>query len=148
MTEVAFHFGAPDKLAYVCRLLRKAVGAGAKVVVVASDADVQRLDADLWAVSPTDFLPHTVSSADSGAPNQGSQNSAPVILTSTALQASSYRDVLVNLAEVVPSGFTEFARLIEVVGLDDADRAQARQRWKHYTQLGYTIVRHDLALKG
>ena len=26
MTEVAFHFNAPDKLGYACRLLRKAVG--------------------------------------------------------------------------------------------------------------------------
>ena len=36
MTEVAFHFNAPDKLAYVCRLLRKATGSGARVVVTAN----------------------------------------------------------------------------------------------------------------
>jgi DNA polymerase-3 subunit chi len=60
VTEVAFHFGAPDKVAYVCRLLRKAVGAGAKVVVVTNEVDLPRLDADLWAMSPTEFLPHAV----------------------------------------------------------------------------------------
>ena len=32
MTDVAFHFNAPDKLAYACRLLRKAVGSGSRVV--------------------------------------------------------------------------------------------------------------------
>ena len=32
MTEVAFHFNAPDKLGYACRLLRKAVGTGARVL--------------------------------------------------------------------------------------------------------------------
>jgi DNA polymerase-3 subunit chi len=143
VTEVAFHFGAPDKLAYVCRLLRKAVGAGAKVVVVASDADLQRLDADLWALSPTEFLPHTLAADGVTQPSQ-----APVILTGTALRLESSHDVLVNLADAVPDGFTDFARLIEVVGTDDADRSLARQRWKHYTQLGYTIVRHDLALRG
>jgi DNA polymerase-3 subunit chi len=58
-----------------------------------------------------------------------------------------FRDVLVNVADQVPDGFAEFARLIEIVGCDDADRATARQRWKHYTQLGYTIARHDLALR-
>ena len=31
MTEIAFHFNAPDKLAYACRLLRKAVASGARV---------------------------------------------------------------------------------------------------------------------
>ena len=30
MTEVAFHFNAPDKLGYACRLLRKAVATGAR----------------------------------------------------------------------------------------------------------------------
>ena len=35
MSEVAFHFNAPDKLAYACRLLRKAVGSGARAVVLA-----------------------------------------------------------------------------------------------------------------
>ena len=34
MTEIAFHFNAPDKVAYACRLLRKAVAVNAKVVVV------------------------------------------------------------------------------------------------------------------
>ena len=33
MTEVTFHFNAPDKLGYACRLLRKAVGKGANVIV-------------------------------------------------------------------------------------------------------------------
>jgi hypothetical protein len=35
MTEIAFHFNAPDKLDYACRLLRKAVG---RRPVVVADA--------------------------------------------------------------------------------------------------------------
>jgi DNA polymerase III subunit chi len=27
---------------------------------------------------------------------------------------------------------------------DDSDRQAARLRWKHYTELGYEITRHDL----
>ena len=34
MTQVDFHFNAPEKLPYVCRLLRKAAGQGRKVGVV------------------------------------------------------------------------------------------------------------------
>ena len=38
MTEISFHFNVPDKLAYACRLLRKAVNAGNKVVVASCTA--------------------------------------------------------------------------------------------------------------
>ena len=44
MTEIAFHFNAPDRLAYVCRLLRKAVATDAQLVVVGSPDQLDRLD--------------------------------------------------------------------------------------------------------
>ena len=37
MTGVEFHFNAPDKLAYACRLLRKAAAKGAKESLVMVD---------------------------------------------------------------------------------------------------------------
>ena len=143
MTEVAFHFGAPDRLAYVCRLLRKAVGSGARVVVVADPDVVQQIDADLWAVSATDFVAHCTSGADSPV-----QSWSPVVLVTDLAQAKGPRQVLLNLAESVPEGFDQFERLIEVVSKDGADRDPARRRWKQYTERGYPITRHDLAVKG
>jgi len=56
--------------------------------------------------------------------------------------------VLVNLTTAVPADFVQFERVIEVVSVDDDDRALARNRWKHYVQQGYEIQRHDLKLKG
>lgn len=143
MTELAFHFGAPDKLAYACRLLRKAVGSGARVLVVADADAVARLDTDLWGVSPTDFVPHCASPAAASV-----QNRSPVLLTSEVPTDSAPQySVLVNLADSVPPGFDQFKRVIEVVSTDPADRDLARGRWRFYTQQGYTITRHDLALK-
>jgi len=151
VTEVAFHFGAPNKLAYVCRLLRKAVGAGARVVVLGDDAQLQRLDLDLWAVSPTDFLPHTLVGAAAPSTGRGDERNPhdrnPIVLTPAIAMTQAPREVLVNLTDQVPQEFAQFARVIEVVGLDDTDRAEARLRWKRYTELGYTIARHDLALR-
>ena len=46
MTEIAFHFNAPDRLAYTCRLLRKAVSAGARLVVTGPAEALDRLDSD------------------------------------------------------------------------------------------------------
>lgn len=143
MTQVAFHFGAPDKLAYACRLLRKASASGARVLVVADAALCKRLDEQLWAVSPTDFVTHcTVPGADS------MTGRASVLLASGADAQLPGIPVLVNLGQTVPEGFDAFKRVIEVVSLDDMDRQQARARWKQYTSMGYEIERHDLKLKG
>ena len=141
MTEVAFHFNAPDKLAYTCRLLRKAVASGARVVVTGSAQTLQHLDQILWTFSATDFVPH--GSDVSGAAVLAH---SPVVLTATPAQ-TPHQQVLVNLGESVPAGFERYERLIEVVGYNDEDRALARQRWKQYTDRGYTMQRHDLALK-
>ena len=142
MTEIAFHFGAPDKLAYACRLLRKAAGSGARVQVVGDDATLAQLDSDLWALSPTDFVSHCY-----GAVDESVRKRSTIVLSSTGVNQATEREVLVNLGNAVPDGFDAFKRLIEVVSTDGADRDLARGRWKVYTELGFTITRHDLALK-
>lgn len=141
MTEVAFHFNAPDKLPYACRLLRKAVGGGARVVVTAPGEALARLNGLLWTFSQLDFIPHAVASDPDHV-----RAASPVLLTE-ALTGLPHRQVLLNLGVQVPDGFEQFERVIEVVALDDEDRQLARGRWKHYTDQGYAIIRHDLALK-
>ena len=141
MTEVAFHFNAPDSLAYACRLLRKAVGSGAKVVVTGPAETLQELDALLWTFSATDFVPHCL--ADSEAHVLAA---SPVVLA-TSIASPAHQQVLLNLGRLVPEGFDRFERVIELVGQDEQDRQLARTRWKHYTDRGYAITRHDLTLK-
>ena len=141
MTELAFHFNAPDRLAYACRLLRKAVSSGAKIVVTGLPDTLQQLDAALWTFSATDFVPHCHLHSDARL-----VAASPVILASST-ESVPHQQVLLNLGHQVPDGFERFERVIEVVGLDDTDRQFARDRWKHYTDRGYAIVRHDLALK-
>ncbi len=143
MTELAFHFGAPDKLAYACRLLRKARGAGAQLVVVAQADAVAQLDADLWAGAPTDFLQHCTLTASPSV-----QRRSPLLLVGDDQPLPEHHNgVLVNLAGAVPLGFERFARVIEVVSTDAQDRELARGRWRFYTEQGYQIARHDLNLK-
>lgn len=139
MTEVAFHFGAPDRLAYTCRLLRKATATGARLLVRVAAAESAALDAALWNLGPTEFIPH----CDALAPASVRKRSA-VLLLQSDVELDSTFPVLVNLADDVPQGFERFARVIEVVSTDEQDRHLARQRWRHYTDQGYTIVRHDL----
>ena len=144
MTEIAFHFNAPDKVAYTCRLLRKAVAANAKVVVVVPQEQMAQLDESLWTFSQLEFLAHCRMDSP-----QALRQVSPVHLASEldAMDALTPRDVLLNLGDKVCAGFEQFARVIEVVTLDDADRQHARSRWKQYTDQGFEIVRHDLKLK-
>lgn len=143
MTEVAFHFGAPDKVAYACRLLRKAVGSGAKVVVLAEAGMGARLDAALWGVSATDFVPHCADNA-----GDALLRHSPVVFTTHVPQhIDSIQPVLLQLCHPVPPGVQAYARVIELVSLDEDDRLEARQRWKTYAAWGMPIQKHDLALK-
>lgn len=146
MTEISFHFNAADKVAYACRLLRKAVNGGARVVVAGEAPVLGQLDAALWTFSPLDFIPHCFENAGAGM-----VAASPVVLevlpgkgTQTASNPI-HGQVLLNLGARVPDGFERFERLIEAVGTDDEDRQVARDRWKHYASRGYALTRHDVA---
>jgi DNA polymerase-3 subunit chi len=140
MTEVAFHFNAPDKQGYACRLIRKAYLRGARLVVLVEDSDLAALDTALWTLAPAAFIPHA-SAAD------GSQvwSRSPIQLT-TSLPVQSEATVLVNLCRRMPSDAQRFDRVIEVVTGDDVDRQHARERWKFYKSNGIEPQRHDLQL--
>lgn len=139
MTDVAFHFNAPDRMAYTCRLIRKAVGSGARLLVTGSPLTLSQLDVALWSFSPVDFIPHCRLEDE---PRLVA--ASPVLLSGTT-HASPHHQVLLNLDDRVPEGFEAFARVIEIVGSEDAQRQLARSRWKLYTDRGYPITRHDLA---
>jgi DNA polymerase-3 subunit chi len=140
VTEVAFHFNVPDKLEYACRLVRKATGAGSRLVVTGEPDLLHRLDTALWTFSPLEFIPH----AHAGAADAQVVAASPVVLADVP-RGTPHQEVLVNLGGAVPEGFERFERLIELVSVDENDRLQARTRWKHYADRGYAITRHDLA---
>jgi len=143
MTEVAFHFNAPDKLAYACRFARKVLRSDMRLVITGPGESLDRLDRMLWGLGPSDFVAHVRSDGD-----EDMVRASPVLLATDA-RMSSHHEVLLNLGQSVPEGFAQFEKLIEVVSAqDEEDRNAARDRWRHYAGRGYQIVRHDLVLKG
>ncbi len=142
MTEVAFHFNVPDKLAYSCRLLRKAYASGAKVAVTAEPEVLAALDMLLWGFSATEFVPHCTSSA---LPN--TLAATPIVLVES-LAECPHHEVLVNLGQTIPAGFEGFERCIEMVALPPEEVVAGRGRWKHYVSRGYSLVRYDLSRSG
>lgn len=142
MTEVAFHFNAPDKIAYACRFARKAQRSGVRLVITGPADTLAELDGMLWNMMPQDFVAHCGSDA-----GEELLRFSPVVLALDVRQAP-HQEMLLNLGGGVPEGFGSFERLVEVVSAtDEADRGQARARWRHYASRGYAITRHDLVLK-
>lgn len=143
MTAVAFHVNAPDKVAYACRLLRKAASAGSRVLVTGEPALLARLDSDLWAFSALDFVPH----CRSDAPAELVQRS-PVVLASPGHQATQGLTVRVHLGGPMDASLDGFERVIEVVGQDEQERGDARARWRQYSAMGHPVSHHDIASSG
>jgi len=141
MTRIEFHFNAPDRLTYTCRLLRKVHASQLRAGVVGSQPFLAHLDQALWTFSALDFIPHVLVVGNGLPPANGV---SPIVLAES-VSALGPVDVLVNLGDAVPVGFETVPRLIEIVTADDLDRANARMRWKQYSQQGYELIRHDLA---
>lgn len=142
MTQIAFHFNVPDKMAYACRLVRKVTALGSRLVVSADPQDLEPLNLTLWTFSVHDFLPHCLASD-----SPSLRHHSTVILTHS-LSDLPHHQVLVNLGRLVPDGFEAFERVIELVSQDDADREPARARWKYYKKHGFDILDHDQAQQG
>ncbi|QYY30908.1 MULTISPECIES: DNA polymerase III subunit chi [Cupriavidus] len=137
MTRIDFHSNVPDKLGYICRLVRKAYGAGQKVVVHGQPAQLAELDARLWTFSPLDFLPHC------GVDHPNAEVT-PIVLAATLDQAPHHQ-LLINLDAKAPAQFASFERLIEVVGAGPEDREAGRERYRFYRERGYPLTHHDLS---
>jgi DNA polymerase III subunit chi len=141
MTEVSFHFNVPDRLAYACRLLRKATRVGSRIAVTAPGETLGALDRALWTFDPLDFVPHRRLPAGEKVPPR--LRPTPIWLLEQVADAPDH-DVLLNLGADAPIGFESFERVIEIVSASNEDRQAARERWKHYAGRGYAITRHEV----
>jgi DNA polymerase-3 subunit chi len=137
MTQIDFYTHVADRLRAACQISAKAVARGLRVTVLVPDAEAaRRLDRMLWTTPAIGFVPHCP-------PDDPLAPVTPVILDCEG-EADLHDQVLLNLRPVRPEGFARFRRLIEIVGLDEEDRAAARERYRFYRERGYEIRTHDL----
>jgi len=142
MSIVEFHHGVSDKLAYACRLLRKAYRAGAQVVVTGDVTALKALDRQLWVFDDREFVPHVLAQSEGAVPVR--QHGTPIWLTADPASAPGERSVLVNIGQVMPPGVERFARLFDIVSNEMADRQQGRLRWKSYAAKGWQVNPHEV----
>ena len=137
---IDFHFNVEHGIAYACRVLRKARGAGKTALVYSQDEErLAKLDLALWTFSALDFLPHV------GLPSPLAART-PIWLSRSADEGG--RDLLLLLddapAPQFESWFRRFERVIDVVSTDPQDRARARARFKTYRDAGLAPVAHEI----
>lgn len=140
MTQIEFHSGAPDKLEYACRLLRKACASGKSVVVTGEAEPLAELDQLLWRFSASSFVAHCGRSA-----LPATLAASPVLLTTSLDDPLIDKDVLVNIGRDLPTGFERFSRLIEIVGGNAQDAFAGRARWKGYRERGFALTQKSVA---
>lgn len=115
---------------FACKLAEKVQRMGMRVLIaVDSAADAQQLDDLLWTFKPESFVPHQL---------LGGNKPAPVEITCSD-QAGDHQGLLLNLSKTIPTWFSRFERVSEVVIQEPQMLATSRERYSFYKSRGYPI---------
>jgi DNA polymerase-3 subunit chi len=136
--RLEFHTDIADPLEYGCRLLRKAYRRHLKVVVCGDAERLGRLDTLLWTFEQLEFVPHARLRSGER-PDAALLRHTPIWLADAATDWPA-ADVVVNLGEQPVTDPGRFARIVEIVGSEAAERQAGRARWRHYAAHGLTPV--------
>jgi DNA polymerase-3 subunit chi len=122
---------------FTCRLAEKAFQQGHQIYInTESSIQLMQLDDLLWTFRAGSFLPHAV--------DNGKESDLQRVLLGHNREPRDSHDVLVNLSSNVPSFFSRFNRVAEIVGGNDARRLEARERYRFYKDRGYILDTHEI----
>lgn len=140
MTSIGFYFNVADKPLLVNQLVQKALRQHRQVTLFAVDeAAAQAFSDQLWQFEPTSFNANVLASHPLA-------EVTPVVVE-WQVQRVWQDDLLINLQPAQLTMFSRFKHLFEVVGLEEADRAEARKRFAFYRDRGYDIKSVDMLKK-
>jgi DNA polymerase-3 subunit chi len=153
MTQIDFYIlpesASESRWLFACRLVEKAVRAQHKVLIALdSEAEAQHLDQLLWSFKPETFIPHELATAPDFSTSAAGERAAhaPVVITTGAAdhQLHEHHGLLINLATDIPSWFSRFERLSEIVIQQPEILKNTREHFSFYRQRGYPIKHHKL----
>ena len=134
----------------VCQLCEKAIEQDMNVVIYTrSGQQALEIDELLWTFKSESFIPHiNLASAELDKISQ-LQDTYPVVIFSIDAGnfsniTESYSHLLINLTDTSPEHYDRFTRLAEMINNEEQSKQLARQRYRHYRQLGYRLNQYDL----
>ncbi len=138
MTRVDFYLTRDiDPSLAVCRLTNKVFRLGHQLYILTDNsAQSATLDQLLWTFNPGSFIPHGLYRADL-------DQEVPVLIGEQE-PPENWHDVLISLASAIPSFFSRFGRVADVVGATEEAKQQARERFRFYRERGYSLQTHNL----
>lgn len=117
-------------------LVRKVLEKGHLITLFTEDESAAKAYSNvLWGNDETSFLPNVLAS-------DPQVRETPVVIDWQANQLCQ-DDILVNLTQRQLTVFSRFRQFVELVGVDEKDKALARQRFKFYRNRGYEIKHFD-----
>ena len=126
-----------SRLRFACRLMEKAYTLSNRTYAhVASAARARELDELLWTFRDGSFIPHEVEPTESTPP--------PPVLIGHAPDTDAQGDLLINLAESIPTFFERFGRVAEVIDASEESRRSGRERFAFYRDNGYEPNTHRI----
>jgi len=129
---------AASRLRFACRLTEKAYTLRNRTYAHVDDAARAReLDELLWTFRAGSFIPHQVEPVDP-------DNQTPVTIGHTP-DTDATGDLLINLADAIPSFFDRFGRIAEIIDASEAGRQAGRTRFAFYRDNGFEPNTHKIA---
>ena len=139
MTDVSFYKLSGDlqvAMALVCQLAQKAVNMDQQVLCLVEDEKTARqLDKMLWDFQESSFVPHGIGN-----------NQLPVAITVES-DPADHHGILINLQAEIPTWFSRFERVMEVIYQQSEYEQAKRDNFKFYKERGYPLSFHDLSDK-
>lgn len=140
MKQVRFYLLSQTKVgelsaseALACDLAAQAWRAGKRVIISCEDeAQALRMDEALWARDPAQFVPHNLS-------GEATTYATPIEISWQGKRNAQRRDLLITLQTSLPEFINSFTQIIDFVPVEEAEKAQARERYKQYRQLGWQL---------
>jgi len=124
-----------QRLRVAARLADKAFQRGHRIFINATDeAQATEINELLWSFRPASFLPHGLHG----------QEHCETIAIGWGQEPNNHNDLLINLQLEIPSFFSRFARVAEVVTQEPDSLAALRKSWTFYKERGYQLEKHDL----
>jgi DNA polymerase III subunit chi len=140
MTEIVFYSGVADPTTFAVRLATKLFEEGNRIRIATADATAtDAVDRLLWTHSQGAFVPHCRLNSAIAQDTAVWVDDAPEHPGEAA-----HAQVLINLVDATPGYFARFQRVADIVGIEAAQVAAARARFKHYKAGGYNVTHHDM----